>query len=105
MSSVLTHMKKSKLFAETEAIRKKKELIQPFPTMTSITSYFTEKRTERWTALTMPRSRADKDKFSHLVSKMRKDWDLNEYKDFFSVAREQRRKHVFFVGPLALEWA
>lgn len=42
---------------------------------------------------------ADKDRLKHLVSKMRKDWDLNEYKDFFSVAREQRRKHVFFVGP------
>ncbi len=47
----------------------------------------------------MPSYRADKDRLKHLVSKMRKDWDLNEYKDFFSVAREQKRKHVFFVGP------
>ena len=47
----------------------------------------------------MPSSRVDKERLKHLVSKMRKDWNLNEYKDFFSVAREQRRKHVFFVGP------
>lgn len=43
----------------------------------------------------MPR----KDELKDLVAKMRKNWDLTEYKDFFSVAREQKRKHVFFVGP------
>jgi ATP-dependent RNA helicase SUPV3L1/SUV3 len=40
-----------------------------------------------------------KDKLKKLVSQLRKDWDLNEYKDFFPAARETKRKHVFFVGP------
>lgn len=76
-------LESSEYKAHAEQVRekreKKKELIQPLPAM--------------------PSYRADKDRLKHLVSKMRKDWDLNEYKDFFSVAREQRRKHVFFVGP------
>lgn len=74
---------------------KKKELIQPFPAMSSSR----EKRSEKRIEPAMPSYRVDKDRLKHLVSKMRKDWDLNEYKDFFSVAREQRRRHVFFVGP------
>jgi ATP-dependent RNA helicase SUPV3L1/SUV3 len=40
-----------------------------------------------------------KDRLKQLVSKLRKDWDLNEYKEFFPAAREIRRKHIFFVGP------
>ena len=40
-----------------------------------------------------------KEKLNELVRKLRKDWDLNEYRDFFQTAREMKRKHVFFVGP------
>ena len=40
-----------------------------------------------------------KDRLKELVGKLRKDWDLNEYKDFFPAAREMKRKHTFFVGP------
>jgi ATP-dependent RNA helicase SUPV3L1/SUV3 len=40
-----------------------------------------------------------KTRLKELVSKLRKDWDLNEYKDFFQAAREIKRKHTFFVGP------
>ena len=38
-------------------------------------------------------------KMRDLVRKLRKDWDLTEYKEFFPVAREMRRRHVFFMGP------
>ncbi len=74
---------------------KKKELIQSLLKMSSEISYSRERRSEE--AMTF--SRADKERLKNLVSTMRKDWNLNEYKDFFSVAREQRRKHLFFVGP------
>jgi ATP-dependent RNA helicase SUPV3L1/SUV3 len=40
-----------------------------------------------------------RDKLKQLVRKLRKDWDLNEYKDFFPAAREMNRKHIFLVGP------
>lgn len=82
-----------------EKREKKKELIQPFSAMPSKTFYFSKMGLEKGTELAIPSHRADKDRLKHLASKMRKDWDLNEYKDFFSVAREQRRKHLFFVGP------
>jgi ATP-dependent RNA helicase SUPV3L1/SUV3 len=38
-------------------------------------------------------------KFKDLVKRLRKDWDLREYKEFFPIARELKRKHTFFVGP------
>ncbi len=78
---------------------KKKKLIQSFSAVPSKTSYVSEKQSEKQTEPGLSSYRADQDRLKHLISKMRKDWDLNEYKDFFSVAREQRRKHVFFVGP------
>lgn len=34
-----------------------------------------------------------------LAKRLRKDWDLNEYKDFFIAAREMKRTHLFFAGP------
>ncbi len=40
-----------------------------------------------------------KSRLKELVGKLRKDWDLNEYKEFFPAAREMKRKHTFFVGP------
>lgn len=40
-----------------------------------------------------------RDKLKQLVKRLRKDWDLNEYKDFFPFAREMKRKHIFLVGP------
>lgn len=40
-----------------------------------------------------------KNRLKELVGKLRKNWDLNEYKDFFPAAREMKRKHTFFVGP------
>src|SRR3989338_11528692 len=38
-------------------------------------------------------------RLKELVGRLRKNWDLNEYKDFFQVDREMKRKHKFFVGP------
>lgn len=38
-------------------------------------------------------------RFKELVKRLKKDWDLNEYKEFFPLAREMKRKHTFFVGP------
>ena len=38
-------------------------------------------------------------KIRNLARKLRKDWDLSEYKEFFPVAREMKRRHVFFMGP------
>jgi ATP-dependent RNA helicase SUPV3L1/SUV3 len=38
-------------------------------------------------------------RLKELVGRLRKNWDLNEYKDFFQIAREMKRKHKFFVGP------
>ncbi len=78
---------------------KKKKLIQSFPAIPSKISYVSEKHSEKQTEPGMPSYRPDKDRLKHLISKMREDWDLNEYKDFFSVAREHRRKHILFVGP------
>ncbi len=96
-------LESSEYKAHAEKVRekreKKKKLIQPSLAMSSKTSYFRERRAEKWTEPAIPSYRVDKDRLKHLISKMRKDWDLNEYKDFFSVAREQRRKHLFFVGP------
>ncbi len=40
-----------------------------------------------------------KNRLKELVGRLRKDWDLNEYKEFFPLAREMKRKHIFFVGP------
>ncbi|MEO5968749.1 MAG: helicase-related protein [Bdellovibrionia bacterium] len=40
-----------------------------------------------------------KARLKELVGKLRKDWDLNEYKEFFPLARDMKRKHIFFVGP------
>ena len=78
---------------------KKKKMIQQPPAVSSRSPYFEERGLEKWNELTTPSYRTDKDRLKDLVSKMRKDWNLNKYKDFFSVAREQRRKHLFFVGP------
>ncbi len=41
----------------------------------------------------------DNGKIKDLARKLRKDWDLTEYKEFFPVAREMKRRHVFFMGP------
>lgn len=79
-----------KAFAEKRR-EKRKKLIQSFP----VIEKYSKKQTEPW----IPSYRPDKDRLKHLISKMGNNWDLNEYKDFFSVAREKRRKHVFFVGP------
>ncbi|MBI5274343.1 MAG: hypothetical protein HY860_04730 [Chlamydiales bacterium] len=73
-----------------EKREKKKELVQPLPVISSKTSYAEP---------AMHSSRADKERLKHLVSTMRKDWNLNEYKDFFYVARQQKRQHILFVGP------
>jgi hypothetical protein len=78
---------------------KKKKVAQSFSAISSKTFYVSEKQSEKQTEPWMPSYRQDTDMLKHLISKMRKEWDLNEYKDFFSVAREQRRKHVLFVGP------
>jgi ATP-dependent RNA helicase SUPV3L1/SUV3 len=82
-----------------EKREKKKQMTQPLPEISSKISYFKERHSEKGTEPKRLSTRADKEKLKHLVSKMKKDWNLNEYKDFFSVAREQRRKHVFLVGP------
>lgn len=42
---------------------------------------------------------AAKEKIRELAGRLRKDWDLNEYKVFFPKAREIERKHILFVGP------
>ncbi len=43
--------------------------------------------------------RLAKNRIQELVSRLRKDWDLNEYKEFFPTARDMKRKHIFYVGP------
>jgi ATP-dependent RNA helicase SUPV3L1/SUV3 len=90
-----------KLYAEKlrEKREQKKKFIQPSPAISSKISYTKGKHSEKWTEPAISPYRADKERLKQLVSKMKKDWNLNEYKDFFSVAREQRRKYVFFVGP------
>lgn len=96
IQSVLESSEYKALAAKVKEKREeKKKLIQPAPATSSEISYFREKRS----GPTMLSSHADKEMLEHLISKIRKDWSLNEYKDFFSIAREQKRKHVFFVGP------
>ncbi len=49
-----------------------------------------------------PFSRAQKEsrqKLKSIVKQLNRDWDLSEYKTFFPVARELKRKHLFFAGP------
>jgi ATP-dependent RNA helicase SUPV3L1/SUV3 len=40
-----------------------------------------------------------KDRLKTVMSRLKKDWDLSQYKDFFPEARAMKRKHTFFVGP------
>lgn len=99
-------LESSEYKAHAEKIReKRKKLIQPLPAMSSKTSYFRERRSEKWTEPAIHSYRADKDRLKHLFSKMRKDWNVNECKDLFFVAHEQRRKHVFLSVPPTVERA
>jgi ATP-dependent RNA helicase SUPV3L1/SUV3 len=45
------------------------------------------------------KEKAAKARLKFLVGRLKKDWNLNEYKEFFPLAREMKRKHIFFVGP------
>jgi ATP-dependent RNA helicase SUPV3L1/SUV3 len=40
-----------------------------------------------------------KDRLKSVMSRLKKDWDLSNYKEFFPEARAMKRKHTFFVGP------
>jgi ATP-dependent RNA helicase SUPV3L1/SUV3 len=40
-----------------------------------------------------------KERLRSILSQLKKDWDLSNYKEFFPEARAMNRKHTFYVGP------
>ena len=89
--------------AQAEKLREKREakkkLAHLLPAISPKNPYLRKKDLETEDEGDIPYSRKDKENLKQLLRQLKKDWDLNEYKDFFPVAREKKRKHVFFVGP------